>query len=176
MKKLGIVISLFITIFLITSCGYRNPYVYHGDKQTVYINSWKNRTSELGLDAQIYQSLVKWFEKSGSISVTRNRKDADLILGGEIISINLPSLSYGSGNDATEVKLKLRTRYVLKDKQTGKLIVEKPNELWTQVYSIGADTIETRKNRKTATAIIVEDLSQQIYQKCLIELPKLSQL
>ena len=76
-------------------CGYHNPYVYTGPEKVIYIMDWKNRTSELGLDADIYKSLIRWFQKSRSIKTTKKRDGADLILAGEIVSIDIPSLSYG---------------------------------------------------------------------------------
>ena len=107
---------LILFVFLLSSCGYRNPNVYSGPEKSIYITNWKNRTNELTLDIKIYQSLVKWYQKSSSITVTKGREGADLILAGEIVSIDLPSLSYGESSAASEVKLKLKIRYILKDR------------------------------------------------------------
>lgn len=160
-------------MFLLTSCGYYNPYVYSGPEKVIYITDWKNRTSELGLDNQIYQTLVRWYQKSGSIKISKQKEGADLILAGEIISIDLPTLSYGSGNTASEVKVKLKVRYIIKDLATGKIVLEVPKELWTQGYLVGASVSETEDNQDEAVETIIDDLSQKIYQQTLVELPKL---
>lgn len=162
-----------MTLFVLTSCGYRNPYVYNGPDKVIYLRDWKNRTNELGLDSDIYKSLVQWYQKSRSIKITKQREGADLILAGEIVSIHLPSLSYGTGNIASEVKVKLMVRYILKDIATDKVLIEVNNELWTKEYLVGASAAETRDNQDKALEEIIDDMSQKIYQKTLAELPKM---
>jgi len=163
---------LFLTI-IFSSCGYHNPNVYSGPEKSIYITEWKNRTSELAIDSKIYRSLTKWFQKSSSISVVRGKKGADLILAGEIVSIELPSLSYGANNTATEVKVKLRVRYILKEISTNKVMLEVPDEIWTQEYFISNSSIVTGNNEEEALDIILEDLSQKIYRNTVSRIPKL---
>jgi hypothetical protein len=160
-------------MFLLVSCGYHNPYVYSGPEKVIYIKNLKNRTSELGLDSDIYKDLVQWFQKSGSIKISKQKEGADLILAGEILSIDIPSLSYGAGNTTTEIKVRLRVRYILKDLASGKTVLEVPNELWSQGYLVGASAAETSDNQDEAIETIIDDLSQKIYQQTLVQLPKL---
>lgn len=157
-------------LLLLAACGYHNPNVYTGPDRIIYLAEWKNRTSELGLDARFYQSLVKWYQKSGSISLTKKKDDAQLILAGEIVSITLPSRSYGADNAATEVRVSMRVRYVLKDLTQDKIIVEEPGEVWTETYLTGRSTSETRDNQRKAINTIIDDISERIYQKSLTKL------
>ena len=166
-------ILLLIIVLIITGCGYHNPNVYSGPDKSIYITEWKNRTSNLDLDSQIYRSLTKWFQKSGSISIVRKKPGADLILGGEIISIDLPSLSYGAGNVTTEVKVKLRVRYLLKEISTNRIILDIPDETWTEDYIVSTNVSTNRDNESEALGIIIEDLSQKIYQRTVSQLPRL---
>jgi len=161
-----------VTGLILASCGYRNPYVYSGPDQNLYITNWHNRTNELLLDAKIFQSLVKWYQKSGSIKVIKGKDGAQLILAGEIISIDLPSLAYGSGNDATEVKVLLTVRYVLKDLVKNTVLLEVGRETWSEEYKVGASSSESSDNEKKALGIIIEDLSENIYIKTLDILSK----
>ncbi|MEN8199887.1 MAG: LPS assembly lipoprotein LptE [Thermodesulfobacteriota bacterium] len=156
--------------FILASCGYYNPYVYSGPDRDLYITTWHNRTNELLLDAKIYQSLVRWYQKSGAIKVTKQKEGADLILAGEIISIDLPSLSYGVGNDATEVKIILNIRYILKDLESGKVLLEVGQEEWTEPYKVGGTSTASSDNEKEALAEIIDDLSERIYIKTLDKL------
>ena len=171
MRKHLILFAVLIGL-IVTSCGYRNPYVYSGPDKNLYITSWPNRTNDLLLDAKIYQSLVSWFQKSGSIKVIKEKKGAQLILAGEIMSIDLPSLSYGSGNDATEVKVLLAVRYVLKDIESGKVLLEVGNEIWTEEYKVGSTASESSDNEKEALDIIIDNLSEKIYIKTLNQLSR----
>lgn len=171
MRKLLFPLVL-VACFILVSCGYRSPYVYSGPDKNLYITNWQNRTNELLLDAKIYQSLVTWYQKSGSIKVTKSKEGAHLILAGEIISIDLPSLAYGSGNDATEVKVLLTVRYVLKDLEKDTVLLEVGRETWTEEYKVGASSSESADNEKAALAIIIDELSEKIYIKTLDMLAK----
>ncbi len=174
MKSIAFNISfLFIFILLMTSCGYHNPYVYSGPDKTIYITNWKNRTNELRLNSDIYQSLIRWYQKSGSIRVVKEKKSADLILAGEILSIDLPSLSYGANNTTKEVKVKLTVRYILKDIASGKILVEVPSELRTEEYTVTNNVTETSDNEAEAIATIIDEMSQKIYLKTITQLPKI---
>ncbi len=145
---------------LVGGCGYSFPQVYDGPTRSVYMPTWKNRTNELGLDAKIYQSLARWFQKSDAIKITKDKKNADLILAGEILSIDLPSVSWNGDARTTSVKVKLDVRYVLKDLKKDKILWEVPNELWTEDYSV----LDIGTNAETkALAQIVDDLSERIY-------------
>lgn len=173
MKIKKLLISLFLlTGFGLVSCGYYNPYVYSGPDRDIYITQWHNRTNELLLDAKIYQSLTQWYQKSGSIKVTKQKEGANLILAGEIVSIDLPSLTYGTGNDATEVKVLLTVRYILKDLDTNKVVLEVSNEIWTEEYKVGLSSSESADNEKDALKTIIDDISEKIYIKTLSYLAK----
>lgn len=173
MKLSKLLVPVFLVSFVaLTGCGYHNPNVYSGPEKSIYITNWKNRTNVLSLDINIYQSLVKWFQKSGSITITKGRTGADAILAGEIVSIEQPSLSYGENQEATEVKLKLKIRYIMKDLKTGKVILEKSGETWTEEYLVGSSSTETKDNENEALEEIIDDLSQQIYRAAIKQLPK----
>ena len=116
---------------------------------------------------------MRWYQKSSSISVVRKKDGADLILAGEIVSIDLPSLSYGIDNTATEVKARLRVRYILKEVSTNTIILEVPEETWTEAYLIGANSTDLIDNEEEALNRIIENLSQKIYQTTVSGIPKL---
>lgn len=171
LKKIHLLLLLLFT-FILSSCGYHNPYVYSGPQRNIYISNWHNRTNELLLNAKIYQSLTSWFQKSGSIKVQKSKERAQLILAGEILSIQLPSLTFGTGNDATEVKIILHVRYILKDLESGKVLLEVAKERWTEEYKVGTYASENKDNEREALAIIIDDLSEKIYIKTLDRLAK----
>jgi len=155
------------------SCGYHNPNVYYGPAKSIYIADWKNRTNELSIGSRIYRSLMRWYQKAGSISVVRQKSGADLIVAGEIISIDLPSLSYGINNTATEVKARLRVKYIVKEISTKKILLEVPDETWTEPYLLGKNSTQAIDNEDEAIDRIIENLSQKIYQSTISGIPKL---
>jgi len=167
-----VLLCMAVAIFL-SGCGYRNPYVYSGPDKSIYVTTWNNRTSDLQLDAQIYQELLKWFQKSRSLKITKSKEGSDFILAGEIISADIPSLAFDAGNTASDVRLTLKVRYIFKDLATDKVLIETPSETWQQSYTVTSDAAETRDNAKEAQEKIIEDMSQMIYQRTLLEISKL---
>jgi hypothetical protein len=166
--------SLCLLIALsLAACGYHNPTVYTGPEKSIYVTHWKNRTNVLQLDSKIYQSLVRWFQKTSSIKVTKEKAGADLILAGEILAIQQPSLSYGAGNRATQVKVALTVRYILKDIKTDKVLLEVPSETWTEDSRTTLSSTANTDNETKALTNIIDDLSEKIYIKSV---GKLSQL
>jgi hypothetical protein len=157
----------------VTACGYHNPNIYNGPHKSIYITEWKNQTSELGLDSKIYRSLTKWFQKSGSISTVRQKEGADLILAGEIVSIELPSLSYGAKRLTAEVKVRLRVRYTVREISTSKILLEISDQIWEETYLVSQVSSVNLDNESKALEKIIDDLSQKIYQKTISGITKL---
>lgn len=174
MKRPWRILPLIAVVLLVTACGYHNPNVYTGPSKTIYLAEWKNRTSELRLNSEIYRSLTRWFQKTGSISTVRQKEGADLILAGEIVFLELPSLSYGVDNTTAEVKVRLMVRYILKEIASNKIVLETPSEIWTEEYLVSrTSSTSTLDNERKALETIIEDLSKKIYQRTITLLPKL---
>ena len=160
-------------MLLLNSCGYHNPYVYSGPPKTIYISEWKNRTNQLSLDSKLYRSLARWYQKAGSLHVTKNKAGADLILAGEIVSIYLPSLGYGANRESLQNQVRLRVRYILKDIATGKILMEESGETWDEPYITSSSSSVNKDNESKALDVILDELSQKIYQRTLVQLPKI---
>lgn len=175
MKTVWLLLALLALVAMVTACGYHNPNVYNGPSKTIYLTEWKNRSSELGLDSQIYRSLTRWFQKTESIDTVRKKEGADLILAGEILSLELPSLAYGADSVTKQVKVVLRVRYILKDIASKKIVLEVPSEFWTEEYLVSTNSSSNSDNEQEALDTIIEDLSKRIYQRTITEIPRLPQ-
>ena len=160
---------IFCLIFLLGGCGYYFPHIYDGPEKSVYMPNWKNRTSKLGIDAVMYQSLSIWFQKSKAIRITKKKETADLILAGEITFIDLPSVAWDGNARATDVKVRLGLRYVLKDLKNGEILWEVPNDIWTEDFGT---LNETADSEDEALKIILDDVSEKIYLGVLNKLRK----
>lgn len=161
-----------MSLLMLNGCGYTFPHVYDGPHRTIYMPAWKNRTNKLGVDMKIYQSLSRWFQKSSSVALTRDNGTTDLILTGEIISIDLPSVSWNSISEVTGTKVNLVIRYALKDQKSGKVIWEVPNKLYSADYS-GATASAAADDE--ALTKITDDLSEEIYLGALKRIRKQQQ-
>lgn len=161
MKTRNLILAVtVISALFIGGCGYYWPHVYEGPNRTVYMPNWKNRTNRLGLDFQIYQSLSRWFQKSEAITLTKSKEQADLILAGEVISIDVPGVSWNASSSATSIKAKLMVRYVLKDLKSGEILWEVPKQQFVEDY----DALSFNSTaEQEALDLIIEDMSERIY-------------
>lgn len=166
--------ALLILAFMLGGCNYYFPHVYDGPTKKIYMPNWQNRTNKLGLDVDIYQQLSRWFQKSQSIVLTKDKASADLILAGEVVSIDLPSISWDGAARATEVKVRLNVRYILKDLRTDEILWEMPTEIWTEEYSAMGGSAAMADNEKIALDQILEDMSERIYIGTLDKLRRLN--
>jgi outer membrane lipopolysaccharide assembly protein LptE/RlpB len=163
---------LFLCVVLVLGgCGYYFPNVYTGPERLVYMPNWKNRTDKLGIDNSMYKSLSAWFQKSDKINLTKDQEDADLMLAGEILSIDLPGIGWNTDAQTTDVKMQLRLRYVLKDMRTGNILWEVPNDIWTENYTTLTDQADTEDE---AVSEILDQVSEKIYLGTLTKIRKMN--
>ena len=154
-------LTILCVLFLLPAgCGYYFPSVYDGPTRVVYMPQWKHKTSKLGIDITLYKSLAGWFRKSESIVLTKKKEQADLILAGEIVSLDLPSISWTGDTLSTNVKIRVGVRYVLKDLKNDKIIWQVPQQVWTEDYP--AQTLSPAAENE-ALATIIDDLAENIY-------------
>lgn len=172
MRKPALLVCLMLTCLLfVSSCGYYFPHVYEGPHRVIYMPSWKNRTNKLNLDMKIYQSLARWFHKTESVVLTKDRAGANYVLTGEILSIDLPTVSWNTNSDATGTKVNLIVRYSLKDLKSGKILWDENNRLYTADYSV---QVVSSASEDEALSKIIEDMSEIIYLGTLKQLRKQS--
>lgn len=170
MRKHAVLIGLMLTFLLfVSSCGYYFPHVYEGPRRVIYMPSWKNRTNKLNLDMKIYQSLSRWFQKIQSVDLTKDKIGADYSLSGEIIAIDLPTVSWNSNSAATGTKVQLFVRYALKDLKSGKILWDENNKLYTADYTVQAANSAADDE---ALSKIINDMSEIIYLGTLKQLRK----
>ncbi len=161
MKRSGLVcVLLLLSACLLAGCGYQFPHVYEGPERVVYMPTWENRTSKLGFDNRIYQSLARWFQKTDAVKLTKERAGADYILAGEVVAIDLPSVSWDGVTRASGINVKLMVRYVLKDLKSGQIVWEVPAKLYTADYT---EKRISSTGDEVALREIVDDLAEDIY-------------
>lgn len=160
---------LLASLLLLGGCGYYFPHDYQGPQRVIYAATWNNRTNKLNLDMRIYQSLSRWFQKTPSVDLTKDKAGADYVLSGEIISIDLPTVSWSSNSSTTGTKVSLYVRYSLKDIKTGKVAWEVNNKLYTADYTV---QVASSAADDEALGKIIEDMSENIYLGVLKKLRK----
>lgn len=154
---------------LLSSCGYRSPYLIDnpaGDRVTIHIPMWKNRTNRAGLEFTFLEAMHDWFRKNSHIQTVPTQKGADYTLTGAILAINLPGLSYGEHEKVIESEARLTVSFSL---MYGDHIYRKENELvLEEAFVTGSDVGKTRSNLNHVLANMADDLAESIYFSMLL--------
>ncbi|MDA3970473.1 MAG: LPS assembly lipoprotein LptE [Desulfobulbaceae bacterium] len=168
--KTTLLIALLYCIFLLSGCGYTNPYntnnklAKDGEGQVdLYLDMWENKTNLLGFQATIQHDLIIWLKKSNRFHLTQNRDESDYILSGIIQSVNQPALTYGAFERATTLRAEVNFSYKLIDRETGKVVFTQERIAKETTYSMGSDAVRTNSNLKKALGVMSEDLADNIY-------------
>lgn len=167
----SILFALFLGLTMaLSACGYTNPYVQSDDADgaeqgtiSIYVEMWKNNTSELGFQSEVKQSLVRWLKKSPHFSMATTPERADYILSGVIESLHLPGLSYGIFDRAVELRAEIIFSVELKKRKTGEIILKKGDADWHESFRVGRNAAVMEMNKREALREIAENISENIY-------------
>jgi len=163
--RIPIAILTLALLGLAAGCGYYNPYVVRQDSKpiTVHRTLWNNQTTELGLDTVFLQSMSRWLRKTPLITLKDKAEDAEYIIEGEIVSVDFPETSYGTGKQATQVRADLVVSFSVIERATDKPLWQKKNYTKSETYFTTGDTMLMDTNRKKALAKIADQLAEEIY-------------
>ena len=160
----------FAVILFLAGCGYTNPYAKSTDLDedqdgtvSIYVEMWKNQTSELGFQAYIKQSLIRWLKKSRRFSIARKRSQADYVLDGIINSAHYPGLSYGTFDRAVELRAEIEFSFDLKKNGSGETVLQKRNFVRRESFRVGDDAAATETNKRQALFSLADDIADNIY-------------
>ena len=164
--------AVFLLTWILSGCGYSSPYATQTEfaeegngVMILYLSMWKNQTSELGFQSMIYQDLIKWLKKSKRVQLTQDRQEAKYILEGTINSIRFEGLSYGSYEEALEVRAITKLSYALLEKETEKIVWQRRNHTRRDNFRVRDDSVITSDNKRKALADISEDVAEEVYTK-----------
>lgn len=154
----------------LSACGYSNPYIQSEDAEgfapgavSLFVDMWENKTSELGFQSEIKQSLVSWLKKSPHFSMSRSPEQADYILSGVIESIHLPGLSYGKFDRAIELRAEVIFSVELKKRETGQIILKRKEAAWHESFRTGGDAASLEMNKRKALREVADNIAENIY-------------
>jgi hypothetical protein len=166
-NRLWCPIFLLAVFFLLSSCGYTNPYIQKNSQKnpskTLQITTWQNRTNELGLESVYFRLFNAWFKKSGLVNVVLEDDQADLKLSGEISSINLPGLFYDTFDEALEIKIKLTVSFTLYDNHSKKILWQEKQLAVYEPFLLDPAREKAQYNKQKALLRIGDEISELIY-------------
>ncbi len=154
-----------LLILIILGCGYHfeRSYLKSVGIDNIYIEPFKNKTQERGLENKISNALVYEFNMDKVASITR-REEAQAILTGKIISYEVYTVAYGREDYTATGRIILRVEAELKKKGTNNVIWK--NELTDQEeYMVSSDLIQTQRYRNEALDRIIQRTAERIHDQ-----------
>ncbi len=160
------VVAVFLSIFLVTGCGYRfSPGGEYIDKKirTVFIDNFANKTSEANVENTIRNSFIDQFIIGGRFALVDQREKADAIFKGSVNSIATSPLSYQRTGLASGERLTVAMELVFEEQDTHKIIWNDRNFASTQDYTF-ADLNTRDTNRGKALITLSNDSAETAYR------------
>jgi len=160
------VVAVFLSIFLVTGCGYRfSPGGEYIDKKirTVFIDNFANKTSEANIENTIRNSFIDQFIIGGRFALVDRREKADAVFKGSVNSIVTSPLSYQRTGLASGERLTVAMELVLEEQDTHKIIWNDKNFASIQDYTF-ADLNTRDTNRGNALIKLSNDSAEKAYR------------
>lgn len=153
-------ISLWCILF--SACGYRfvGVGVLPSGIEDIYIAVLENRTSEIGIETIFTNDLVHEF--TGRRIVLTEKEEADAILSGVIVSMNIETVTH------LERRVKIVLDLKLTD-QSGRIVWYAKDISISKVYRIGKDRPETEQNRRVAILVLSERFAEMIFNRLVAD-------
>ncbi len=159
MKKLILFLQITLYLFLL-GCGYhigeRSTLFKKGD--TIFIEVFKNRTFESGIEEYITRDLIKEFADIAYPKVV-STQSATFRLSGEILSFGSYPIATDPNSKAVQYRIKVK---VLIKLERGKKLILKREVERTEEYLCGYLVQDTEINRENAIKKLSEDMAQDI--------------
>ncbi len=166
-KKYIITVS-FVAAVLLASCGYHfSPGGEHIDKgiQTVYVETFENRTSEANVENIFRNSFIDQFRKTSRFKVAETREEADAVVRGSINNLSSSHLSYTSVDVAKEDRMTAVMDLVFEERVSRKIIWSNQAFSWYGDYRVdSANPVNTETNKRNALSKLADDFADRAFR------------
>ena len=173
MAYLGKVFSLLL-LALLFGCGYRPvgsaPPAGLAERPAIAIPLFKNRSTEVDLEAVFANAFVTTFSQHRAWRITPREQEADLVLEGTVSSVEYSSVAFVNVDRSVVRRVTIRVDVSLKRRETGKVVWKDSQVLMDDYplennnYHIGEATKAMGIRRGPAT------LSRRIMDKVMLVL------
>ncbi|MBW1917094.1 MAG: hypothetical protein JRI57_03605 [Deltaproteobacteria bacterium] len=128
---------IMLSLVNLAACGYQvlgSQPVTLGTQPKLAIPLFTNRSNEVGLEAIFANALIGTFSQSRVAQVTTEENQADLVLQGDLTTVENTSLAYRDIDRSLVRRVTISIDLILKERQSGKVI-------WKQTKIIEADYV-----------------------------------
>ena len=167
MMKIRLLIpaTLLAAVLLLSGCGYgfRGTVSYLPEEiKTVAIPFLKNRTGEPNLDVLLTQALIREFNRSKLLKLTRAGR-ADVVLKGRIQGLSEGAVAYEDIRTALQRRITVSVSAELMATADNKVFWRNKAISEGQDYDIASDPGVTETNRQNAIATLTRNLAEKIH-------------
>ncbi|BAT70921.1 lipoprotein [Thermosulfidibacter takaii ABI70S6] len=159
-----IVVLLLLLSF--TSCGYRlvgtapETQGVHLTGKKVFVEPFKNRTSEPGVEYYITNELVSSLQRTAEIEVV-SKEDADYTITGKVVGYNKEVMSLDPSGDVSVYRLTITVDVLVLD-SNGNEVAELPGISEYEDYRVYDEIERTKASEREATQKAAREIAQQI--------------
>lgn len=171
-KTLGV---LFVTIFLLSGCGYTTRSLLPPNFKTIYVSSFVNgikisaeqsnyrmyRGYRPGMETDLTRKVIDDYLFDGNLSIV-SEDAADLILKGELTDFKRDPVRYDSNDNVEEYRIKLIVDLELIDAKNKKTVWKEKSFAGETTYRTGGSL---SKSEDAAVNDAIDDLARRIVER-----------
>lgn len=167
------------TLLCCCGCGYTTGSLLPSELETIYIEPFRNKiqlTEELSseqyryrsyraqLEVDVTQAVIENFIIDGNLEVAK-RKDADLILSGNLIDFLRQPLRYGADNETVdEYRVSIICSLELMNVQKNELMWEESRVIGDSTYNISGAFSGTEAS---SVSVAIADIARRIVNRTI---------
>jgi hypothetical protein len=157
---------LFLLILTISGCGYSfsgmSKSAYPA-VQSVFVDTFTNRTSEANLDIHFRNAFSSQIVQQGHFKLAANRGEADAILRGAILNLQIAPLAYKTGSLSAEDRITLIIELFFQERISGQILWANGSFTGTGDYRVTA-VGATETNRRNSIVKLAGDSAEKAYR------------
>ncbi len=160
--------GVFFLFLVLLGCGYRlrgRPPGFSPAWRTIYVEIFRNRTSETRAGVWLSEALRRRFARSGFVKLVDSPEKADLVLSGEIKRLTIGGISYDVYTETLQRRISVRVAARMRDAH-GRVIWQNENLSRYENYPVeGTASGLLDPGRETALKKLAEDLAEIVYHQ-----------
>jgi outer membrane lipopolysaccharide assembly protein LptE/RlpB len=153
-------------LLLLTACGY--ALVGHGNSldpkiRTVEVPAFVNRTTRVGLEQLVTQSVGDEMVARGRLKLVTNPNDADAILRGSIDSFGIFPIAFNAQGRATQYQISITAKIELLDHRNDDKVIWKNDQYrFSENYQINLESTDAFDQETRAIAEIAQRFAESL--------------
>jgi outer membrane lipopolysaccharide assembly protein LptE/RlpB len=159
-----------LLFLLLCGCGYSlvgSGNILDPSIHTLYVPTFVNRTTRVGLEQSVTQSVADEFVSRGRLRIVNDPKQADIILRGSMDTFNLAPVGFVQGR-ATQYQVSVTANIELLDhRHEDKVLWKNDQYRFVENYQVNLDTTDSFDQESRAITEIAQKFAQSLVANLL---------